>query len=82
LSLKRDCDLIHNIDVDALKIVAQNSGAGVLQSTFDFQPFPDLEQAVKDDVSWLKSNGAVIHDGVEISGWVYEVETGKTKQVV
>jgi carbonic anhydrase len=54
----------------------------VLQSTFDFQPFPDLEQAVKDDVAWLKSNGAVIHDGVEISGWVYEVETGKTRQIV
>lgn len=69
-------------DVDALKLVGQNVGSGVLSSTFDFQPFGDLEQALKDDVEWLKSNGAVIHDGVAISGWIYEVETGKTRQVV
>ncbi len=41
----------------------------------------DLEQGVKDDVEWLKSNGA-LPQGVEISGWVYEVETGKTKHIV
>ena len=52
-----------------------------LSSTFDFQPFPDLEQAVKDDVAWLQSNGALVKD-ITISGWVYEVETGKTKQIV
>jgi carbonic anhydrase len=65
---------------DALKLVAQNSGTGVLSSTFDFQPFPDLEQAVKDDVELLRNNGAVMD--VPISGWVFEVETGKVKQVV
>lgn len=76
------CGMLTFTNIDALKIVAQNSGAGILSSTFDFQPFPDLEQAVKDDVAWLQSNGAVIHEGVTISGWVYEVETGKTKQIV
>lgn len=67
-------------NADALGVVAKNVGTGVLASTFDFQPFPDLEQGVKDDVNWLKSNSALV--GREISGWIYEVETGKTKQVV
>lgn len=41
----------------------------------------DLEQGVKDDVEWLKGNAALAQ-GVAISGWVYEVETGKTKRIV
>ena len=44
-------------------------------------PFPALEQAVKDDASFLKGSKAV-PDVVTISGWVYEVETGKVRQVV
>lgn len=68
-------------NTDALKAVAANVGTGVLASTFDFQPFPDLEQAVKDDVEWLKNHSA-LPQPVTISGWVYEVETGKTKQIV
>jgi carbonic anhydrase len=46
----------------------------------DFLPFPDLEQAVKEDVEWLKAKK--IEKGVKITGWVYEVETGKARQVV
>ncbi|KAK5166898.1 uncharacterized protein LTR77_007627 [Saxophila tyrrhenica] len=76
------CGMLTFSNADALELVAKNSGAGVLSSTFDFQPFSSLEQAVKDDVEWLKGHGAVMHDGVEISGWVYEVDTGKTKHIV
>ncbi|KAG8529853.1 uncharacterized protein KY384_005334 [Bacidia gigantensis] len=47
----------------------------------DFQPFPDLEQGVKDDVEFLNSSKA-IPDSVTISGWVYEVESGKVRHVV
>lgn len=60
--------------------MAQNVGTGLLASTYDFQPFSDLEQAVKDDVEWLKSHSALV--GKTVSGWVYEVETGKVKHVV
>lgn len=49
-------------------------------SGLDFQPFPDLEKAVEDDINYLKASKA-IPDSVVISGWVYEVETGKVKQV-
>jgi carbonic anhydrase len=41
----------------------------------------DLEKGLKDDVDWLKGNAA-LPQGVAISGWIYEVETGKTKQIV
>ncbi|KAK4506395.1 hypothetical protein PRZ48_000125 [Zasmidium cellare] len=74
------CGMLTFTNTDALSVVAQNAGVGVLQSTYDFQPFPDLEQAVKDDVAWLNGNAALI--GKTISGWVYEVETGKTRRVV
>ena len=50
-------------------------------SDLDFLTFPDLETAVKDDVEFLKSN-KTIPDSVKISGWIYEVETGKVRPVV
>ncbi len=47
----------------------------------DFLPFPELEQAVKDDVEYLKAS-KLVPDSVTISGWIYHVETGKTTRVV
>lgn len=67
-------------NTDALSVVASNVGTGVLAGAYDFQPFPDLEAAVKDDVSWLKNHAALV--GKTVSGWVYEIETGKTKQII
>jgi len=49
--------------------------------TIDFLEFPDLEQSVKDDVSFLKKHPLVL-DETEITGWVYDVKTGKVTQVV
>ena len=74
------CGMLTFTNADALKAVANNVGTGVMSSTFDFQPFPDLEQAVRDDVEWLKGHSA-LPKGVAVSGWVYEVETGKTKSI-
>ncbi|KAI1130575.1 beta carbonic anhydrase clade D [Nemania abortiva] len=50
-------------------------------ATLDFLPFPELDAAVKEDVEFLKRS-ATVPDDVAISGWVYEVETGKVRQVV
>ncbi|KAM3418688.1 Carbonic anhydrase [Cercospora zeina] len=74
------CGMLTFTNTDALSLVAKNVGAGVLAGTYDFQPFADLEKAVRDDVEWLKGHSALL--GKTVSGWVYEVETGKTKQVV
>lgn len=47
----------------------------------DFLPFPKLEEAVKEDVQFLKST-KLVPDSITISGWIYEVETGKTVRIV
>lgn len=47
----------------------------------DFQPFPKLEEAVEKDIQLLKET-KLIKDNITLSGWVYEVETGKVRQVV
>jgi carbonic anhydrase len=46
----------------------------------DFQTFPDLETEVKKDVEWLQSKA--IEQGINFSGWIYEVETGKARRIV
>jgi carbonic anhydrase len=70
---------------DATGIVQKNLGqeavAELQTSVKDFLPFPKLEEAVKDDVSFLKAS-KLVPDTVAISGWVYEVETGKVRSVV
>jgi carbonic anhydrase len=77
------CGMLTFKNEDAHAIVAKNLGAEATKELegLDFLPFPDLEQAVKDDVEYLKGSKA-IPSNVTISGWVYEVETGKVKQVV
>jgi carbonic anhydrase len=40
-----------------------------------------LEHAVKDDVKYL-GDTKLVPDNVTVSGWIYEVETGKTRRVV
>ncbi|RPA84159.1 carbonic anhydrase [Ascobolus immersus RN42] len=47
----------------------------------DFLFYPDLEQSVRDDVAYLKGTG-LLPEEVVISGWVYEVETGKCVRIV
>ncbi|KAL8686572.1 MAG: hypothetical protein Q9218_007010, partial [Villophora microphyllina] len=42
----------------------------------DFLPFGDLEGAVREEVQWLRESKAIPED-VTVSGWVYEVETGR-----
>ena len=42
----------------------------------DFLPFRDLEQSVRDDVAKIKSS-PLIPDNVEVSGFIYDVRTGK-----
>ncbi|PPQ64739.1 hypothetical protein CVT26_002683 [Gymnopilus dilepis] len=42
----------------------------------DFLTFPNLEESVKDDISFLKENPLVLK-GTELSGWIYDVNTGK-----
>ena len=46
----------------------------------DFLPFKDLEQSVRDDVATLKAS-PLIPDNVDISGFIYDVKSGKLSPV-
>jgi carbonic anhydrase len=56
------------------------SSQGVNLPHIDFLPFPDLEQSVKDDVALIKRSKGLVDAG-NVTGWVYEVETGKLREV-
>ncbi|KAK4246707.1 hypothetical protein C7999DRAFT_15185 [Corynascus novoguineensis] len=79
------CGMLTFNNDDAFDIVERNLGQAAVEelkeSKIDFLPFPDLEQAVYNDVAFLKAS-TLVPDSVEISGWIYEVETGRTNRVV
>ena len=76
------CGMLTFTNAAAHSVVEKNLGSEgkAALKGLDFQPFGDLEQGVKDDVAYLKGNKAV-PDSVTISGWVYEVESGKVRSV-
>ena len=76
------CGMLTFKNEDAIKVVENNLGPDAKEELIDldFLPFADLDQGVRDDISLLRANKA-IPDKVTISGWVYEVETGKVRAV-
>ncbi|TKA82452.1 hypothetical protein B0A49_00051 [Cryomyces minteri] len=76
------CGMLTFQNEDVKGVVEKNLGseAAVEVKRWDFLPFPDLEEAVREDVRYLKES-KLIPGCVEISGWVYEVETGKVRMV-
>jgi carbonic anhydrase len=69
---------------DIYPIINKNLGQGATgeleAQSFDFRPFPDLEEAVREDVEFLRKS-QLVGRGIEVSGWVYEVETGRVRRV-
>lgn len=53
----------------------QNADLSVVDS-IDFLEFGDVEKSVRSDVKFLKENPLVLPE-TKITGWVFEVETGK-----
>lgn len=76
------CGMLTFRNEDAYKVVEANLGAEGKDALggLDFLPFPDLDDAVRDDVAYVQRSRAV-PDSVTVSGWVYEVETGKVRGV-
>ena len=77
------CGMLSFKNEDALGLVEKNLGARARANLegFDFHAITNLEEAVKGDVAWLKTSGFVAQD-VSISGWIYDVATGKVTKVV
>lgn len=70
---------------DIYQVINRNLGQGATgeleAQSFDFQPFADLEGAVKEDVEFLRKSRLVVK-GAQVSGWIYDVETGRVRKVI
>ncbi|KAF6813722.1 carbonic anhydrase [Colletotrichum sojae] len=79
------CGMLTFKNEDAFAVVEKNLGdeasSELKARGFDFLPFPELEEAVKKDIDFIKGS-KLVPDSVVLSGWIYEVKTGKTKRVV
>ncbi|KAJ6515407.1 carbonic anhydrase [Mycena sanguinolenta] len=47
----------------------------------DFLEFKNLEESVKEDVAWLKNEPLLLSE-TTVTGWIYDVKSGKVSQVV
>lgn len=67
---------------DAHSLVRKNLGEEGEREIgdLDFLTFRDLEEAVRGDVGFLRGSKA-IQEGVVVSGWVYEVGSGRVRRV-
>ena len=79
--------VIHHTDCGMLTFSNEDLTAkikedlGVDTTGRDFLPFSDLEQGVRDDVEILR-NSDLIPDDITVTGAIYDVETGKIREVV
>ncbi|KAB2574280.1 putative carbonic anhydrase protein [Lasiodiplodia theobromae] len=76
------CGMLTFGNEEAQALVEANLGkeAGEQVKGLDFLAFPDLEEEVRRDVKWLAEQKTIPRQ-VTVSGWVYEVETGRVRRV-
>lgn len=73
------CGMLTFSNEDARAAVRGNGGK--VEEGFDFLPFGKLDSAVRRDVGFLKGHESFPED-VAVSGWVYDVGTGKVARIV
>jgi carbonic anhydrase len=78
LSNQTDCGMLLIKEDEFRDAVKKNTGEDV--SHISFLPIKDLQESVKTDVEILKKNPAVLD--VPISGYIFDVKTGKINKVV
>jgi carbonic anhydrase len=78
--------VIHHTDCGLATITSQQlhellqERYGEDASAIDFMTFTDLEQSIRDDVATIRSL-PLLADGFGVTGFVYEVETGRLREV-
>jgi carbonic anhydrase len=77
--------VIHHTDCGMLSFVNQDLHAKIkedlgVEDHDDYLPFSDVEQSVRDDVSWLRSS-PLVPDDVPVRGFVFDVKTGRITEV-
>ncbi|KAK8849137.1 carbonate dehydratase [Apiospora arundinis] len=77
-----DCGMLTFTNDDIREVVKKElpPAAAVELATLDFLPFPEVEQAVRDDLAFLKQTTTIREDTV-VSGWVYDVKSGAVKPI-
>ncbi|HYU92854.1 MAG TPA: carbonic anhydrase [Actinomycetota bacterium] len=74
-----DCGMLTFSNDDLRRKLAADTGRDA--SHMDFLPFSDVEDSIREDVRRIRDN-PFIPPAVEVSGWVYDVKTGKLQEVV
>jgi carbonic anhydrase len=69
-----DCGMLTFSNEDLRKKLKQELNADA--EHVDFLPFKDLEQSVRDDVATIK-NSPFIPKNIEVSGFIYDVRSGR-----
>jgi carbonic anhydrase len=69
-----DCGMLTFSNEDLRKKLKQELNADA--EHVDFLPFKDLEQSVRDDVATIK-NSSFIPKNIEVSGFIYDVRSGR-----
>jgi carbonic anhydrase len=74
-----DCGMGKYTNEQMQQKIAEASGGDT--DGVDFRPFSDLEEAVREDVRFLKESPLIAAD-TPVRGFVYEVESGRVREVV
>ncbi len=73
-----DCGMLTFTNEDLRHRLQDNRGADA--SEIDFLPFDDLEESVRQDMATIRSS-SLIPDDIPVTGFVYDVRTGKLREV-
>ena len=73
-----DCGMLTFTNADLQGKLAQETNEDV--SGFDFLPFSDLAESVRDDVKRIQGS-PLLDDAIPVTGFIYDVRTGRLDQV-
>lgn len=73
-----DCGMLTFTNEDLRQKLQDKLGADA--SEIDFLPFADLEESVREDVATIRSSPLIPND-IPVTGFVYDVRTGKLRAV-
>ena len=77
-----NCGMLTFDNATAKSVVLKKRGEIAAREVeqMDFLPFHDIEIQIKKDIQWLRIKA--VEDNIRFSGWIYDVESGKTKRIV
>jgi carbonic anhydrase len=73
-----DCGMLTFTNDDLRAKLRDEAGADA--SDVDFKPFPDLEESVRASLRTIRES-PLLPDSLEVSGWVYDVKSGRINEV-